>query len=409
MMQASLPETALGYAEDIDRWVEIYLDAISDNLTQARKMMKPECRLLAVVKADAYGLGAVQVARVLAGQTDILGVTTVEEGIELRQNGIMVPVLVFTPVNRFNAHDLRQYQLIATVDSKESIEIMAASGIEPHPCHLKVNMGMNRLGCSTSEAEDLLIEMNQQSSIETAGIYGHLANAKSKFAFSAKKSINEFSKLVNGLDEKGIKRGLAHIANSSAFLRFPESHLDMVRLGTLLYGQAAVKLPAGMSLKNPFKAYARVIAVREVKYGDAIGYGGDRRVRQRQQIAIISIGFADGFAMEPLVRDDGLTGIIRQAVQKTARIIVKRPLHYAVWQGHRLRLIGRVGMQLSAIRTEGYSLQVGDAVEIKLFRISAASRLRRYYFDKGLMIDARSIIESKGYAYGENMAADPDK
>ena len=268
------------YAESVDRWLEIDLSAVVDNLTQARSYMKPECRILAVVKADAYGIGAIEAARVLEGKADILGVTTVEEGIELRQQGIAMPVLVFTPVNRFNVQALRDYSLTATVDSREGIEILANSGSTPHPCHLKVNVGMNRLGCAIHEAEGLLKRMGNASGIETAGIYAHLPNAKSRIAAKVKNQIEQFRALINELDRNGIPRGLAHIANSSAFLRFPESHLDMVRLGTLLYGQAAVTLPDGMKLRNPFKAYARVIAVREVKYGDAVGYGGDHIVRK---------------------------------------------------------------------------------------------------------------------------------
>ena len=104
--------------------------------------------------------------------------------------------------------------------------------------------------------------------------------------------------------------------------------------------------------------------------------------------------------MEPQVRDDGFFGVIRQATQKSARILVKRPLFYGKWQGHKLRLIGRVGMQLCAVRTEGYPVAVGDIMELRMYRFSASSRLRRYYFEGEELKSVRSIVKETGI-YGK--------
>ena len=308
------------YAKNYDRWIEIDLDALGKNLVMAKSICDSCCKILAVVKADAYGLGAVEVARYLEDKVEMFAVTTVEEGIELRQNGIDIPILVFTPINEYDAQEHRKYSLTATIDNKECIEIIANSGESPHPCHLKVNIGMNRLGCHVEEAESLLKEMSRHSSIEITGIYAHLAKAKNRSKKETIKQINTFVKLIKGIDEKGIKRGLAHLANSTAFLRYPESRLDMVRLGTLLYGQTSFPLPESRELATPFRAFARVIATREVYKGDSVGYGGDYVAHKKQRIAIISIGFGDGFAVEPVVRDDGFIGIIRQALQKNSKV-----------------------------------------------------------------------------------------
>ena len=394
-MSPDQSENKYNYPNNYDRWIEIDLDAIGKNLKTVRAICEDCCKILAVVKADAYGLGAVEVARYFEDKVEMLAVTTVEEGMELRQNGIQMPILVFTPVNESNAKDYRKYLLTATIEDKEGIEVMANSGDEPHPCHLKVNLGMNRLGCHVTEAEFLLTEMNKYSSLEIAGFYSHLAKAKNKSQTETKKQIKTFLDLVKSIDEKGIKRGLAHLANSTAFLRYPESRLDMARLGTLLYGQSSFPLPEPYELATPFRAFARVIAVREIDKGDTVGYGGDYIAPRKQKIAIISIGFGDGFSVEPYVRDDGFIGVIRQAVQKTARILVRRPLHYVIWKGKKLQLVGRVGMQLCAVDIRENPVNKGDVVEVRIFRFSADSRIRRYYFEDGLLKMVRSILENK--------------
>lgn len=378
-----------------DRWIEINLDAVEANAQEIKNHIPAACRLLAVVKADAYGLGAKAIAQTLADQVDMLAVSTCEEGVELRQAGSKLPILVFIPPSDYTAELFKRYELTASIDKHQSLQALAKAGCTNQPCHLKINSGMNRLGINTDEAAALAAEINKSPATCLLGVYSHLALAAENTV--AARQIANFNKVLAAIKEKNIDYGIAHIANSTAILRLPEACFDMVRAGTILYGQSPVALPSGWQLHNPWQACCRIMAVRELKKGDAVGYGGDFVTAKNMRIAIIPFGYADGFALETNTRNGSIGSVFKQSMKNAGRIMAQKPLHYAIYEHNgakdQLPIVGRVGMQLSAVDISGQSLEKGDILQISLRRTCTNSRISRIYYKDQQIISHRSIID----------------
>ncbi len=374
--------------ESFDRYIRIDLDAVSANAREIRSHLKDGCLLMAVVKADAYGLGAVAVAEAIQDDVDAFAVTYLHEGIELRQAGIDKPILVFLPGRAHTAAFLRQYRLTATIDSMESLEAMAASGDEPAPCQIKVNTGMNRFGCSPETAAALGAAVTKSSSLQLTGIYSHFAEAADKN--SAEQQISVFRHVIEAFKEMGIVYGKAHIANSIATVTLEKAAFDMVRVGTLLYGQSPVQLPYDWHLANPWQVDCRISVIRKVKKGELIGYGGDSKADHDLTLAMLPIGYADGFAVETDARS-GTAAVFKKAARNIAGQLTNKPAHYALFEGKRLAVVGRVAMQTCAVDITDYSLNVGDTLEIAMRRTTSDARLPRVYYQGGQMCAVRKI------------------
>lgn len=374
--------------KSFDRYIKIDLDAICANAREIRSHLKDGCQLMAVVKADAYGLGAVSVADAIQDDVDAFAVTYLHEGIELRQAGINKPILVFMPVRVNNAALLRQYQLTATIDSIESMEALAVNGDGQIPCQIKVNTGMNRFGCSPETAAALGAAVTKSSSLQLTGIYSHLAEAADKN--SAERQITVFSHVIDAFKEMDIDYGTAHIANSIAVLTIEKASFDMVRVGTLLYGQSPVQLPNDWHLANPWLVDCKISAIRKVKKGELIGYGGDSKADRDLTLAMLPIGYADGFAVETDARS-GTAAVFKKAARNIAGQLTNKPAHYALFEGKRMAVVGRVAMQTCAVDITGYSLNVGDIIEIAMRRTTSDARLPRVYYRGGQICAIRNI------------------
>lgn len=367
------PEQAIG-------WLEIDLSALARNALAVKKLLKPNCRLLGVVKANGYGLGALPVARALEDIADMLGVTTAEEGIQLRRGGIKLPILVFLPPDAGQAAAFAQYNLTATIDSPQRAALLEKALSSPVDCHLKINTGMNRLGTNAGDALLCAQALDKAKNLHLTGVYSHFYQAAPRFGAAAQRQLAVFKTALSALEESGLKPPLVHMANSAAILQEPQSHFNMVRCGTLLYGQSpAAKNPPGFQLEDPFRACCRITAVRDIPKGGRIGYGGEFTASRPCKIAILPLGYADGFGISPPPRP-GFVNILRESLMEIARLIVKRPRHYAYIEGLRLPLAGRIAMQMSAVDiSRAPFLQPGDAVGLSLRRICASPLLPRVY------------------------------
>ena len=291
--------------------LEIDLEAIRTNLNFYRKLLSsplpgrgaggealPRVRIMAMVKAFGYGSGAVELARLFAHErVDYLGVAYADEGIELRQRGIDLPILVMNPepvphetLHRSNleAELYDQVSLHAAIDFARTLR-------EPLKVHLKLDTGMHRLGFMESELPALLSEL-KEAPLKIMSIFSHLAASEDpqQDAFT-KEQIAQFASMCHGIDEVLGYQPLRHIANSAGISRFPEAHFDMVRLGIGLHGignsdAERTQLIATATLRT-------VIAqVKEIAEGDAVGYGRHATVDRVTRIAVLPIGYADGFS-----------------------------------------------------------------------------------------------------------------
>ena len=282
-------------------WAEINLTAVKHNLGQIRNLVG-QTRIMAVVKANAYGHGILEISRLCEQeQVDFFGVATIEEALLLRESGITKPILVLgsVPVNSLRllvANDIR-----ATVFSESlAVELshVAQELARPAYVHIKVDTGMGRLGIIPGDkAWQSVKAIYDLPGIVTEGIFTHFATADAAQVDYTLQQLESFKVFVNQLEQSGIRIPIRHCANSAAIMQFPQSHMDMVRAGILLYGlypseqvrREAISIIPAMTLKS------RVSYIKTVPAGETLSYGRTYSCRQNTRVATVPIGYADGY------------------------------------------------------------------------------------------------------------------
>ncbi len=285
-------------------WVEVDSKAIENNSRVLKNFIGEDCLLMAVVKADGYGHGAVTVAKAaLMGGADSLGVATLEEGIELRKAGLNCQILILG--NLINSEELYSsfyWDLIPTISGiREAIicNNIAEKNHKKFVIHLKVDTGMTRLGCHCDEVKELVTKIDSLESISLEGIYSHLACADTDPANQSLISftqiqLNRFEKVLKDLGERS--RFLSrHLANSAGTLSDSRLHFDMVRVGLSLYGYFPFNnFESALNLLPALKVKARVTLIRDVQNGTGVGYGHFFKTQRKTKLAVVAIGYADG-------------------------------------------------------------------------------------------------------------------
>ena len=284
-------------------WVDVDSGAIAANARALRRSLAPATALMAVVKADGYGHGAVAVARAaLEGGASSLGVATLSEAVELRQAAIEAPVLVLG--NLSQAEELRhclRWRLMPTLSSmREALlcQNLASGSGQTMAVQLKLDTGMARLGADWQEGPRLVAALRDLDAVELVGIYSHLACAdappEADNGLTATQQ-RRFEAVLTSLREQGLAGGCRHLANSAATLRCPSLHYDLVRVGLALYGQApAPHLGGCLALRPALQLRARVTLLREVAAGMGVSYGHRFVTSRPSRIAVVGIGYADG-------------------------------------------------------------------------------------------------------------------
>jgi len=340
-------------------WAEIDLKAIAHNVAELRRITQPEARLMAVVKADGYGHGAIEIAQcALQNGAATLGVARIEEGIRIRQAGIQTPILIFGYTLPEQVTDLLEYDLTPCVyaaASARNFSRRAASLGKKIKAHLKVDTGMGRLGQlpqnfrsdnSTAIAADALEETRTIAALdglELEGICTHFATADSKDKTDAEKQLHLFITYLKRLQQAGLNPPVRHAANSAALIDMPQSHFDMVRPGIAIYGlypsdevqKNKVSLKPAMALK------ARIIHLKKVPAGFKVSYGGTHETQRPTTIATVPVGYADG---------------LNRQLSNRGQMLV---------HGQRVPIIGRICMDLTMLDVGSIeNVQVGDEVVV---------------------------------------------
>ncbi|MEE8721846.1 MAG: alanine racemase [Eggerthellaceae bacterium] len=280
-------------------WLEIDLGAIRHNVVQTRRRLKRGTRLLAVVKADAYGHGAVRVAETaLNSGADYLAVATVPEGIELRRAGITAPILVLAQPPATSIPLLLAYDIYPAVyDAQFAIqygEVADSHGMKA-PFHLAVNTGMNRIGVRYDEVASLLTQIAFHRALVLEGVFTHFATADCPETLDFDIQSKRFAEAVDSIRALGIDPGIVHCANSAAIFRYPQVHYDMVRLGISLYGYyACPEMRSLVELKPAMSVHARITDTRLVPTGEGVSYGLHYRSAGSVKICTVPLGYADG-------------------------------------------------------------------------------------------------------------------
>jgi alanine racemase len=279
--------------------LEINLDALAHNLKEHRKILKPDVKIMAMVKAFAYGSGGAEIAGVLQYQgADYLGVAYADEGVELRKAGIRLPVMVMNPdENSFDvlADNNLEPEIFSFRLLKKFDEYLQGEALQQYPIHLEVETGMNRLGFSPDEIDELGVYLSHTNSFRVQSVFSHLAASDNAEHDPYTQQQNEkFIAAVLKLEKKLGYTFLKHIANSAAILRHPQLHYDMVRPGIGLYGVDS----SGTKKLNfhPAAALKATIAqIKKIKAGESVSYNRNGKVGRESVIATVRIGYADGY------------------------------------------------------------------------------------------------------------------
>ncbi|GAC1443003.1 MAG: alanine racemase [Chloroflexota bacterium] len=256
-------------------------------------------KIMTVVKANAYGHGAVQVARAaLRGGASWLGVYTVQEGETLRRHGVQAPILVFGPFQRSEAKVIVQNKLTPTITNVEAGSwLQDSSDGQRMPFHLKVDSGLSRAGVLPCEVADLLEKLSALPALVAEGIYTHFARADELDQSYTQSQLAIFLQLIQCLGDAGRSFEVRHAANSAATLGLPESHLDMVRCGISTYGYFPSSfVPKKVRLQPALSWMSSITRVHSITSGTGVGYGHEFRAERTSTIALVPIGYGDGLS-----------------------------------------------------------------------------------------------------------------
>ncbi len=283
-------------------WVEINTTALRNNTRQFKNLLTPRVKMMCVVKADAYGHGAVKCARIMqTSGADQFAVATVDEGIELREGGITKPILILSEPPITSIESLLEYDLMPSVYTVEfalALGEAAAAVDKVAEYHLAVDTGMTRIGVEWEDVVDFCSALDFHRGLKRAGMFTHFATADSLDSWDWALQFDHFKRAVQGLREEGLPTGLVHCDNTPGTMLHPEAHLDMCRVGVGLYGMHPAKTTERvMNLEPVMSVKARITRVIYPGIGDGVGYGLTYRVpKSNVQIATFPIGYADGLS-----------------------------------------------------------------------------------------------------------------
>lgn len=283
-------------------YAEVSLKAIGHNIEEVRKRIQPGVRLMVVIKADAYGHGALVVGRYLEQKADYFGVATLEEAIELREGGITLPILVLGYTSPSQYADLVEYEVAQTIYSLETAEKLDAEAGKRNKkaaVHIALDTGMTRIGFQSEESDaDQIAGMKRLPNINLEGIYTHFACADQKDKTYCSLQMEKYDKMIRMLKDRNVTFPIEHVCNSAGIMEFEDYKFDMVRCGIVTYGlypsEEVVK--ENMDLRPALQWKAHVIHVKDVKPGLGVSYGATYITHKPvTRIATVSVGYADGY------------------------------------------------------------------------------------------------------------------
>ena len=342
---------------DRPTWVEIDLSAIGNNTRRIKELVGPAVRVLVSLKADAYGHGALKVARtVLHNGASMLGVATVSEAVPLREAGITAPILVFGYVPPWQMREAVRLGVTVTLYAPEAALALSRAALalgKTVKVHIKIDTGMARLGIRAEQPTEVMrlihktVEL-EQAGLEFEGIYTHMAAADSSDQTHSELQLRRFQDILQLLEQEGLRPPIVHAANSATTLSLPQAHFDMVRPGIAIYGldpSADVRLPSGFRAALSFKT--QVSQVKMLPAGECISYGCTYVTERPTRIAVLPVGYADGFRRAPA--NWGHVLIAGQEAPLLGRVCMDQSIidvtHIAqeVRMGDEVVLIGRQG------------------------------------------------------------------
>ncbi len=317
-------------------WIEINKKALQNNIQEFQKLIGNKVKLMAAVKANAYGHGLVEVAKIAMSSGVLwLGVDSIDEAVELRKAGIDTSILILGYTLLLRLEDVVKYDLRQVVYNKETIEKFGSLAPKNKiKIHLKVETGTSRQGLEKEELLEIAKLIKKYPQIEIEGIYTHYANIEDTTDHSyAQQQLQRFKEAVDLLEKNNIKIPIKHTACSAAVILFPETYFDMVRVGISMYGLwpsketfvSAQEKDRKIKLEPALIWKTKVAQIKKIKAGTPISYGLTERASQDSKIAVLPVGYWDGY-------DRKLSGV--------ANVLIK---------GKRCKVLGRVCMNMTMV------------------------------------------------------------
>lgn len=379
-------------------FAKINLDNIIFNIDSMKKNLPAGTNMLAVIKTNAYGHGAVPIAKVLSERGIVKGyaVATIDEALELRKAGINDMILILGYVFPDSYEDLVKYDICPTVISVDEAKALSAVGTKLDKdvkCHIKIDTGMGRIGYRVNEeSADEIAEIFKLPHLISEGIFTHFAKSDEKDLSYTEMQFSKLLQMIKMLEDRGLKFNYKHCDNSAGILRFPEDSFNMVRAGITLYGLwPSPDVDHSFPLKPVLSLFARVCFIKDIPAGTSISYGGTFVSDRPMKVATIPIGYGDGYA---------------RTLSNKAYVLI---------HGKKARILGRVCMdQMMVDISEIDDVKVGDIVtivgsneeeEITLeflgdlsgrfnyeFACLIGNRVPRLYFLNGKLIDTQEFF-----------------
>lgn len=332
-------------------WAEVDLDAIAHNIKEIRKITNPNAGIMAVVKADAYGHGFLEVTRtLLENGADRLAVAVLREGVQLRSRGVKVPILILGASGEETVEDLINHNItpsVFTYEFAKALSYEAEKQEKVTKIHIKIDTGMSRIGFLAGDNNDEIVEeilrISRLPYIEIEGIFSHFATSDEADGEYTLLQYNRFMDVCNMLEGRGLHIPIKHICNSAGIMMYPQMHLDMVRPGVILYGmypsdevdKKRLNLIPAMTLKST------ITHIKEVEAGRGVSYGREYITDKTTKIATVPIGYADGY--------------LRKLASEGKMIV----------HGEKVPIIGRICMDQCMIDvTNVHNIDKGDEVII---------------------------------------------
>ena len=274
-------------------WVEVDLGAVAHNVRGLRASLPPDCRLIAVVKADGYGHGMLRVARqALVAGADELAVANVDEGAALRIAGVTAPILIAGPISVDDAAAVVQHGLTASIGCLEVASALARATRRFLPVQIEVDTGMARHGVAPAELGDFVAAIEDRGKLAISGVFSHFAGVCADDLPAMRSQQAAFAAAVDAVRPlRGVRR---HLCNSLGAMLMPDACLDAVRIGGGIYGFDPLSGGGRLSLRPALSLKAQVVGLRDAEAGERVGYGSSFTCRRRSHLALLPLGYAEG-------------------------------------------------------------------------------------------------------------------
>ncbi len=328
-------------------YAAVDLSAIRHNYETVRSQLHPKCKILSVIKADGYGHGAVSVANTLS-DSDYFGVACINEALDLREKGIKKPILILGYTSPREATKLAEFHITQCVFDASYAQELQQSLLpgQTLTVHVKIDTGMSRLGFyahdskSAREAANAVAEsISKTPNLSYEGIFTHFTSSETEDPTETQEQFTCFMKVIECLEEKGISFALRHCANSAAVFKHPQTHLDMVRPGIVLYGYSPDP-ENSFGLKPALELKAYISQVHHLKPGDPVSYNRTFRATNEMKIATVCIGYGDG---------------LHRALSNGAPVLLN---------GRKTKILGRICMDQCIIDATDIPVQSGDIITL---------------------------------------------